>query len=178
MKERLTAPELQMIAEGCSTVGEIAFRESLSTEGSRKLIRIVVVDDYAAWRDYARSALEKEPRFQIVAAVSDGLQAVQRARELQSDLVIMDVGLPNLNGIEAARRILHLVPQTKVLFLSDHSSPDIVQEALNTGANGYVLKSRAEGDLLAAAKAVLAGQIFISQVLADRLAPTRAFSHD
>src|SRR5690348_13837578 len=140
MIERLTAPELQIIAEGCWTVGEIAFRESLSTEGSRKLIRIVVVDDYAAWRDYARSALEKEPRFQIVAAVSDGLQAVHRARELQSDLVIMDVGLPNLNGIEAARRILHLVPQTKVLFLSDHSSPDIVQEALNTGANGYVLK--------------------------------------
>jgi DNA-binding NarL/FixJ family response regulator len=160
------------------TVGEIAFRESLSTEGSRKLIRIVVVDDYAAWRDYARSALEKEPRFQIVAAASDGLQAVQRAQELQSDLVIMDVGLPNLNGIQAARRILHLVPQTKVLFLSDHSSPDIVQEALNTGANGYVLKSRAESELLAAAKAVLAGQIFISQVLADRLAPTRAFSHD
>jgi DNA-binding NarL/FixJ family response regulator len=136
------------------------------------------VDDYAAWRDYARSALEKEPRFQIVAAASDGLQAVQRAQELQSDLVIMDVGLPNLNGIEAARRILHLVPQTKVLFLSDHSSRDIVQEALNTGANGYVLKSRAESELLAAAKAVLAGQIFISQVLADRLAPTRAFSHD
>jgi DNA-binding NarL/FixJ family response regulator len=150
----------------------------LSTEGSRKLIRIVVVDDYAAWRDYARSALEKEPRFQIVAAASDGLQAVQRAQELQSDLVIMDVGLPNLNGIEAARRILQLVPQTKVLFLSDHSSPDIVQEALNTGANGYVLKSCAESELLAAAKAVLAGQIFISQVLADRLAPTRAFSHD
>ena len=142
------------------------------------MTRIVVVDDYEAWRDYARSVLEKDPQFQIVAAVSDGLQAVQKAQELQSDLFILDVGLPHLNGIEAARRILHLVPQTKVLFLSDHSSPDIVQEALNTGANGYVLKSRAESELLAAAKAVLAGQIFISQALADRLAPARALSHD
>jgi DNA-binding NarL/FixJ family response regulator len=130
------------------------------------------VDDYAAWRDHARAALEKEPQFQIVAAISDGLEAVRRAQELKSDLVIMDVGLPNLNGIEAARRILQLVPQTKVLFLSDHRSPDIVQEALNTGANGYVLKSHAESDLLAAAKAVLRGQMFISQVLADHLAST------
>jgi DNA-binding NarL/FixJ family response regulator len=132
------------------------------------LIRIVVVDDYAAWRDYARSALEKEPPFRIVASVSDGLEAVLRAQELQSDLVILDVGLPNLNGIEAARRILQLVPQTKILFLSGCSAPDIVQEALNTGANGYVLKSHAGSELLAAAKAVLTGQMFISQGLADR----------
>jgi DNA-binding NarL/FixJ family response regulator len=130
------------------------------------------VDDYAAWRDYARSALEKEPQFQIVAAISDGLEAVQRAQELQSDLIIMDVGLPNLNGIEAARRILQLVPQTKVLFLSGHGSPDVVQEALNTGANGYLLKSRAESELLAAVKAVLTGQMFISKALADHLALT------
>lgn len=136
------------------------------------MTRIVVVDDYAAWRDHARSILEKEPRFLIVAAISDGLEAVQRVQELHSDLVILDVGLPNLNGIETARRILQTVPQTKVLFLSDHRSPDIVQEALNTGANGYVLKSRAESELLAAAKAVLAGQMFISQVLADHLAST------
>jgi DNA-binding NarL/FixJ family response regulator len=128
------------------------------------------VDDYAPWRDYARSALEKEPQFQIVATISDGLEAVQRALELHSDLVVMDVGLPHLNGIEAARRILQLVPQTKVLFLSNHSSPDIVHEALNTGAKGYVLKSCAGVELLAAAKAVLTGQMFISQVLADRLA--------
>jgi DNA-binding NarL/FixJ family response regulator len=131
------------------------------------------VDDYAAWRDYACLALEKEPQFQIVAAVPDGLEAVRKARDLQPNLIIMDVGLPNLNGIEAARRILQLAPQTKVLFLSDHTSPDIVQEALNTGANGYVLKSRAESELLAAAKAVLTGQTFISQFLADRLASTR-----
>lgn len=84
----------------------------------------------------------------------------------------MDVGLPNLNGIEAARRILQLVPRKKVSFLSDYSSTDIVQEALNTGANGYVLKSRAESELLPAAKAVLTGQVFVSQALADCLAST------
>jgi DNA-binding NarL/FixJ family response regulator len=130
------------------------------------------VDDYAAWRDYARSVLEKEPQFRIVAAISDGREAVQRAQELQSDLVILDVGLPKLNGIEAARGILQLAPQTKVLFLSDYISPDIVQEALNTGANGYVLKSDAGSELLAAAKAVLRGQMFVSQVLAGSLAST------
>jgi DNA-binding NarL/FixJ family response regulator len=135
-----------------------------------RLTRIVIVDDYAAWRDHARSALEKEPQFQIVAAVSDGLEAVRRAQELQSDLVILDVGLPNLNGIEAARRILQLVPRAKVLFLSTHGSPDIVQEALNTGANGYILKSHAGSELLAAARTVLTGEMFISQVLMDRLA--------
>lgn len=130
------------------------------------------MDDFAAWRDYARSALEKEPQFQIVAAVSDGLEAVQRAQELQSDLFILDVGLPNLNGIEAARRILQLAPKTKILFLSNNDSPDIVQEALSTGANGYVLKSRAQSELLASVKAVLTGQMFISKALADAVALT------
>jgi DNA-binding NarL/FixJ family response regulator len=149
---------------------EIGFRDSLSVEGVPKLIRIVVVDDFAPWREYACSALEKEPQFHIVAAVSDGLEAVQRVPELESDLVTLDVGLPHLNGIEAARRILQLVPQTKILFLSDHSSSDIVREALKTGAKGYVLKSRAQSELLAAAKAVLTGQMFISQILGDRLA--------
>lgn len=128
------------------------------------------MDDFAPWREYACSALEKEPQFHIVAAVSDGLEAVQRVPELESDLVTLDVGLPHLNGIEAARRILQLVPQTKILFLSDHSSSDIVREALKTGAKGYVLKSRAQSELLAAAKAVLTGQMFISQILGDRLA--------
>jgi DNA-binding NarL/FixJ family response regulator len=136
-------------------------------ERSRKLTRIVVVEDYAAWRDYACSELEQEPQFQIVAAISDGLEAVQRAQELQPDLIILDIGLSNLNGIEAARRFLQLVPQTKVLFLSEHSSLDIVQEALKTGANGYVLKSSAGSELLAAAKVVLEGQMFISKVLVN-----------
>jgi DNA-binding NarL/FixJ family response regulator len=125
------------------------------------------VEDYAAWRDYACSELEQEPQFQIVAAISDGLEAVQRAQELQPDLIILDIGLSNLNGIEAARRFLQLVPQTKVLFLSEHSSLDIVQEALKTGANGYVLKSSAGSELLAAAKVVLEGQMFISKVLVN-----------
>ena len=129
------------------------------------------MDDYAMWRDYARSELEKEPQFQIVA-LSDGVEAVQTAQTLQSDLFILDVGLPNLNGIEAARRILQMVPQTKILFLSSYSSPDIVQEALNTGASGYVLKSGAQNELLASVQAVLAGQMFISKALTDAVALT------
>lgn len=132
------------------------------------MIRIVVVDDYTAWREYVCLALKKEPQFQIIAAISDGLEATQRAQELQPDLIILDVGLPHLHGIDAARRILQLFPQTKILFLTEDSSPDIVEEALSTGANGYVLKSQAETELLAAAKRVLAGQMFISRVLGDR----------
>lgn len=142
---------------------------SLDLASDESLKRIVVVDDYSAWRDYACVALHQEPRFHVAATASDGLEAVQRAQELQPHLVILDLGLPNLNGIEAARRILRLVPETKVLFLSEQSSPDIVQEALNTGANGYVWKPRAEGDLLTAAKAALTGQMFVSKSLGNCL---------
>ena len=144
---------------------------SISVNLARKdgLSRILVVDDYSAWRDYACRALQQEPEFQVVAAVSDGLEAVQRAQELRPDLLILDLGLPKLNGIEVARRIRRLLPQTKILFLSEQTSPDIVQAALNTGANGYVLKSCAEGDLRTAAKTVLANQVFISRTLKNQL---------
>jgi len=102
-----------------------------------------------------------------VGEVSDGLEAVRKVEELQPDLIVLDIGLPSLNGIEAARRIRKLSPESKILFVSQESSADVVQEALVTGAHGYVVKSHAGSELLPAVKAVLEAKRFISASLAN-----------
>ena len=91
---------------------------------------------------------------QVVCEVSNGLEAVQKAVELRPDLILLDIGLPGLNGIEAARQIRKLVPESKIIFLTQESSPDVVQEAFKLGAWGYVVKANAASDLLAAVEAV------------------------
>jgi CheY-like chemotaxis protein len=102
---------------------------------------------------------------QIVGETADGLEAVQKAEELQPDLVVLDIGLPSLNGIEAARRIRKFSPESKILFVSQESSGDVVQEALALGALGYVVKTHAGSELLAAVGAVLGGRQYISSGL-------------
>jgi len=104
---------------------------------------------------------------QVIFEVSDGLEAVHKAQTLLPDLVVLDIGLPSLNGIEAAKRIRKLSPKSKFLFLSQESSADIVQRAFTLGALGYVIKSHAEGDLLVAVEAVLRGEKFISPIWVD-----------
>jgi DNA-binding NarL/FixJ family response regulator len=99
---------------------------------------------------------------QIIAEVSDGLEAVPQAVELKPDLILLDIGLPTLNGIAAARQIREVVPDSKIIIVSQESSPDVVQEALNLGARGYVVKTRAASDLMTAVKAVLEGRQFVS----------------
>jgi CheY-like chemotaxis protein len=99
---------------------------------------------------------------QIVGEASDGLEAVQKAEELHPDLIVLDIGLPTLTGIEAARRIRKLSPEPKILFVSQESSADVVQEALSLGALGYVVKAHAGSELLAAVGAVLEDRQFIS----------------
>jgi DNA-binding NarL/FixJ family response regulator len=125
------------------------------------LIRILVVDDFEPWRHFVALALEKHSHLQIVFEASDGLQAVNKATELQPDLILLDIGLPTLNGIDAARRIRDLAPDAKILFLSENNSPDIVEAALNTGARGYVIKSDAGRELLPAIQAVVEGKQFV-----------------
>ena len=127
--------------------------------------RVLVVDDYEAFRRFVCSTLGKQPELQIVGEASDGLEAVHKAEELQPDLIVLDLGLPILNGIKVARRIRQLSPESKVLFLTQESSADVVQEALSSGALGYVLKARAGTDLLDAVKTVLEGGCFISSGL-------------
>jgi len=108
-----------------------------------------------------------------VGEVSDGLQAVQKAEELQPDLILLDIGLPTINGIEAARRIREHTPRSIVLFLSAILSSDIAQEALRTGASGYVVKADAASELLTAVDAVLRGEVFVSSRLAGQVEISR-----
>jgi len=131
-------------------------------------IRVFVVDDYKAFRRFAASVLGQLPVLQIVGEVSDGLEAVRKAGELQPNLILLDIGLPTLNGIDAARQIREHSPNSKILFFSEIRSLDIVERALGTGAVGYILKSDAARDLLAAVEAVLEGKQFVSSSLHDQ----------
>jgi DNA-binding NarL/FixJ family response regulator len=111
--------------------------------------------------------LEKRPEFQIVGQASDGLEAIQKAAMLQPDLVLLDIGLPKLNGLRAAEQIRRLAPRSKILFLSQEFSLDVVQHALDLGALGYLHKTRA-GELLLAIDSVLAGKQYVSTDLEIR----------
>jgi DNA-binding NarL/FixJ family response regulator len=127
------------------------------------------VDDYNPWHHFVSTMLRKQPELKIIEDVSDGLTAVQRAQELQPDLILLDIGLPTISGLEVARRIRECAPQSKILFVSENRSPDIAEEALGTGAGGYLVKSDAVSELLPAIKAVLEGKRFISTSLSGHL---------
>jgi CheY-like chemotaxis protein len=121
-----------------------------------------VVDDYDDWRIFSSSTLQKQPELQVIGEATNGLDAVQIAQRLQPDLILMDIGLPKLNGLQAARRIREASPRSKILFVSENRSRDIAQAALATGAAGYVVKSSAASELLPAIEAVLQGRQFVS----------------
>jgi len=127
-------------------------------------VRILVVDDFGLFRQSVVELLGKRPELQVVGEASDGLEALQMAVEWRPDLILLDIGLPSLNGIEVAREMRRLVPESKIIFLSVESSADMVQEALSLGARGYVVKTKAPVDLFAAVEAVLSGRTFVSSV--------------
>jgi len=129
--------------------------------------RILVVDDYEPYRRLVRSLVQERPDLQIVGEASDGLECVQKARELEPNLILLDIGLPGINGIQAARRLRDLVPKAKVLFLSIESSADVVREALNSGGSGYVNKGHAAQELLPAIGIVLKGGRFVGSGLEE-----------
>ena len=128
--------------------------------------RTLIVEDHEGLRALLRSLLENETQCVVVGEASDGLRAVQRAQELQPDLILLDLSLPKLNGMEAGRRIRKISPQSRIVFLSQDSTPEIVESALRIGA-GYLLKSDAK-ELPPAVRAVLEGGKFVS----DRLKPS------
>jgi DNA-binding NarL/FixJ family response regulator len=142
-------------------------------------LSVLVVEDFEPFRRFICSMLGKKPELRIVGEVSDGLEAVRKAQELQPRLILLDVGLPTLTGIEAARQIRKLSAESKILFVSQESSSDVVQEALTIGAQGYIAKINAGLELLAAVEAVCQGRRFVSAGLtghvpvglADRQAP-------
>jgi DNA-binding NarL/FixJ family response regulator len=126
-------------------------------------IRILVVDDFAPWRKTVASMLATKRECEVVGEASDGLEAVEKAIELKPELILLDIGLPRLNGIEAARQIRKLVPESKIIFLSQESSSEFIEEAMNAGASGYVVKTTAGRDLLTTVEAVLSQETFISR---------------
>jgi DNA-binding NarL/FixJ family response regulator len=125
--------------------------------------RVLVVEDSEPFRKFICSTLGKRPELQIVGEVTDGLQAVQTAEELQLDLIVLDIGLPSLNGIEVARRICNISTACKILFVSQESSADVVQEALGTGAHGYIVKTDAGSELVEGVNTVLGGDQFVGR---------------
>lgn len=138
----------------------------------RQIVRTLIVDDYEPWRRFIRLTLLAYEQLQVIGEVSDGLQAVQRAQELRPDLILLDIGLPHLNGIQAARKIREVSPHSKIIFLSENRVWDIAEEALRTATSGsgYVVKSDAARELVAAIGTVLQGKQFVSASLAgDRL---------
>lgn len=121
-------------------------------------LKVLLVDDHALVRRGFRRMLEDEPSFQVVGEASDGLEAVQCAEQLLPDVIVMDCALPQINGIEASRRILAKKPETAILMLSMHSEDTLVRQALEAGARGYVLKNAMDLDLISAIKRVAEGK--------------------
>jgi len=129
-------------------------------------IRILVADDFVPWRRFVSSViLPKKPGWHIVCEVSDGEEAIKKAEEFKPDLILMDIGLPKLNGIDAARQISKIAPESKILFVSAFDSQEVVEEALNTGASGYVVKLDTASELVGAVEAVFHGKQFVSSRL-------------
>jgi DNA-binding NarL/FixJ family response regulator len=118
-------------------------------------VRILLVDDFEPWRRFVASQLQKNPEWQIISEALDGLEAVQKAEEFQPDLIMLDIGLPKLNGIEATPSIRKVAPESKILFCSENRFPHVVAAALNAGGHGYVIKSATANELLVAVEAVL-----------------------
>ena len=131
----------------------------------KRLIRVFLVDDYTPFRQLIRAELQSQNYLEVIGEAGDGLEAIQQAQALSPDLVLLDIGLPHLNGSEAARKIRRQSPSSKILFLTENRSADIAEAALGTGACGYVVKSDAATQLFPAVNAVLEGKRFVSPSL-------------
>jgi DNA-binding NarL/FixJ family response regulator len=121
-------------------------------------IRVLVVDDFEPFREVVRLTLAERPELEIIGEASDGPEAIQKAVELKPDLILLDLGLPTMNGIEVARRSRELVPESRIIFFSQESSVDLVEEARRMGAWGYVVKAKARSQLLPTVDAVISGK--------------------
>jgi len=134
------------------------------SEESLQPIRVLVVEDFEEFRRRVCSALYQRPEFEVIEA-SDGLEAVWKAEESQPDLILLDLGLPKMSGIAAARQIRRLTPRAKLLFLTQETDADVIRETFRIGGRGYVHKTRTGSDLLPAIDAVLRGETFLSSGL-------------
>jgi len=131
------------------------------------VVRVLIVDDSPLWLDLVRRQLEDDPNVSIIGSASTGLAAVKKAEALRPDLILLDVGLPGMDGIEAAREIRMVAPRAAILFVSSESDPEVVRAALRAGGMGFVHKLAAGKDLRAGIAAVLLGMPFLSRSLME-----------
>src|SRR3954469_6761632 len=131
------------------------------------LLSVLVAEDFIPFRSLICSILASRVNLQVICEVGDGLEAVQKAKELRPDLILLDIGLPTLDGMSAAREICKF-SKSKIIFVTQQSGADVIQEALALGAWGYVVKARASTDLLAALDAVCDGRKFVSDGLSGQ----------
>jgi DNA-binding NarL/FixJ family response regulator len=125
-------------------------------------IRVLLVDDHEPFRRYVSSMLQEQTNIQIIGEAEDGLQAVGQAKDLQPDLILLDIGLPGIDGIEVARQIGGIARKARIIFLTQESSPEVVQEAFDLGAWGYITKAQAGAELLPAVQVVSRGERFFN----------------
>ena|SRR5258708_5573305 len=129
-----------------------------------KSLRILVVDDHESFRQQVCALLRSQPGFEVIYEAVDGLEGVRQAEKFQPDVVVLDISMPRLGGIEAAGRIHRVAPKSQIVFLSQHNSEAIAQTALASGALAYVTKSAASTDLIRAVQAVSEGRKFVSKL--------------
>lgn len=161
MKIDSAIPSISLTADASREDGRSMDSSSLASAS----VRILLVDDFEPWRRSVCRILEKQEHLHIVGEAADGLEAVQKAAELKPDLILLDISLPRLDGIEAAIRIYQAAPGMRIIFLTQHNDADLVQAALDSGARGYVLKTDAGSDILPAIEAILRGDQFLSNRL-------------
>jgi DNA-binding NarL/FixJ family response regulator len=135
-------------------------------------LRILIVEDFEKFRRYLCSVLEGDARCKVVGQACDGLEAVQKAAELKPDLILLDVGLPKLNGLLAAKQMRKIAPLSKILFVSQEFSFDVVEAALRSGALGYIHKLHVSSELLSGIEAVNQGRYFVSGALKEKFRKT------
>lgn len=137
-------------------------REALShANGTRTCVQILVVDDFEPWCRFIRTLLEARPELRIVGEAHDGYTAIEKAKELQPDLILLDIGLPGLNGIEVSCQVRQMVPNSKIIFVTESNAKTVIDAALSTGAVGYVIKHNAVSELLSAIDAALEKKSFV-----------------
>ena len=142
-------------------------------------ISILLADDHPIVREGVRAVLERHPEFRVVASVSNGSEALEEAERLKPDVVVMDISMPRLNGIDATRAIAGRQPNVAVLMLSMHSSPLIVRRALDAGARGYLLKDTTPKEVVQAVKTVAAGKTYFPQGLsAETISQSKRVRND
>jgi DNA-binding NarL/FixJ family response regulator len=129
-------------------------------------VRILVVEDFSPYRTFIRSLLGGNGHFEVVGEAADGLEAVRIAQELVPEVILMDIGLPKLNGLDAARRIRKLLPSSKIVFLTQEAGEEVIEEAFRIGASGYIQKDQAGADLLRAIRTALGNGKFLRRGLA------------